>query len=403
MRILALGTYPIVKPIHGGQRRVAAFKRFYESNGDSVYTYACIYNAEYYSKPEVGVDDRPLIIPASKAGLVGVIGDMISGRQHETDDRTLDHFCGLLDRIKPDALQLEQPFMWPLAKRMLQTYGRQKLSLVYSSHNVESPLKDEILSSWSLPKESRAAICAEIEGMEEELCHQADLIVCVSSRDRDHYYRYKVPAEVIIVPNGVDRPTWGSRYCENDLVSRNFAGQRFVMTVGSGYPPNVDGLRYYLVTGGIFCVPPHKSIAICGGVSEPLRHDPEYQRYGAANSARVQFFAKVDDNDLWALKQSCHGVFLPLRSGGGSNLKTAEALALGKWTVATPMALRGFETFSNAEGVFVVDDPASFRAAVRKTLQRPSLEISPASRTAREALYWDRCFADSGLTKALSF
>jgi hypothetical protein len=35
-RILGLGTFSIVKPIHGGQRRVDAIRKFYEAIGNSI-------------------------------------------------------------------------------------------------------------------------------------------------------------------------------------------------------------------------------------------------------------------------------------------------------------------------------------------------------------------------------
>jgi glycosyltransferase involved in cell wall biosynthesis len=115
----------------------------------------------------------------------------------------------------------------------------------------------------------------------------------------------------------------------------------------------------------------------------------------------VRFFFDVSDSELSVIKRCCHGVFLPIRSGGGTNLKTAEALALGKWVVATSTALRGFERFSRAEGVTVADTPADFRQAMRRTLQRPPLEIDTSFRAARETLYWDRCFGDSELPNFL--
>jgi glycosyltransferase involved in cell wall biosynthesis len=192
-----------------------------------------------------------------------------------------------------------------------------------------------------------------------------------------------------------------SCYWANEVAQHAFGGRPFVMTVGSAHPPNAEGIVYYLTKGGVFSVPPIQSIAICGGVSNLVFSSPEYQKYLAGNSARVHFFADIGDDDLWALKQCCHGVLLPLRSGGGSNLKTAEALALGKWTIATQKALRGFEAFSSAEGVIMVDNPAGFRRSVREVLRSPPLEISAASRAARDGLYWDRCFADSGLSEVL--
>ena len=399
-RVLALGTFPIVRPIHGGQRRVAAFKQFYESHG-AKYFHACIYNAAHYSGSDVNVDDWPLIVPPSDTGLANLIGDLMSGHQFESDEPTLKHFTDVLERINPDTLQLEHPFMWPLAKRLREISGGGKIRLVYSSHNVEAPLKREILASQGVPSELRRKVCAEIEEIEAELCQEADLIVCVSLDDRAHYCRFKAPADVVIVPNGVDRPPPGSQQRTNEAIQRAFAGRRFVMTVGSAHPPNVDGICHYLAEGGIFCVPPVKSIAICGGVSHLLFQRSEYQQYFAANSVRVEFFPDLDDTDLWAIKHACHGVILPLRSGGGSNLKTAEALALGKWTVGTLVALRGYERLAGAEGVIIANDRSSFRHAMRDVLRRPPLQLTEGDRIAREALCWDRCFADSGVSQTL--
>src|SRR5262249_20824407 len=157
-----------------------------------------------------------------------------------------------------------------------------------------------------------------------------------------------------------------------------------LMTVGSAHIPNIEGLRRYVIDGGVFCVPPTPSLAICGGIAAPIHDHPEYQRYRAANAKRVKLFADVSDLQLSAIKQGCHGVLLPIHRGGGTNLKAAEALALGKWVVATSTALRGFETFLSADGVVIADNPTNFRHAMRQVLQRSPFELSDASRSARD-------------------
>jgi glycosyltransferase involved in cell wall biosynthesis len=131
-----------------------------------------------------------------------------------------------------------------------------------------------------------------------------------------------------------------------------------------------------------------------------VRRHPEFQRYHAANSCRVEFFADISDSDLAVIKQCCHGVLLPISEGGGSNLKTAEALTLGKWVIATSISLRAFEAYAN-DGVIVANNPAEFRHAIRQVLQRPPAVISDGDRLARDALYWDRCFVDSELPRLL--
>jgi glycosyltransferase involved in cell wall biosynthesis len=397
-RILGLGTYPIQNPVHGGQRRVAAFKCFYERSGIT-YSYACIYNSNHYRGPDVGPFDLKLIVPESEIGLEGVIGDLISGRQGASDAASFQHFMGVVERLSPDALQLEQPFMWPLAKRLRQTWRAGKLPVIYSSHNVEAPLKQGILLSGGMAPDLRSKICSEIEGLEAELVREADLIVCVSAADQEYYCKSKSLPDVIVVPNGTDRPYKSSMDRSIDSL-RVFEGRPYLMTVGSAHPPNIDGICSYVIKDGVFCTPPAKCIAICGGVAAAVRTHPEFQRFRGANACRVEFFADISDSDLAVIKQCCHGVLLPIFDGGGSNLKTAEALTLGKWVIATSISLRGFEAYAN-DGVVVANNPAEFRHAMRQVLQQRPAVIGDGARLARDALYWDRCFADSDLPKFL--
>jgi glycosyltransferase involved in cell wall biosynthesis len=399
-RILALGTYPIERPVHGGQRRVAAFKEFYARKHIN-YSYAAIYNGTHYRGSDLGPYDQPMDASKAEAWPVSLVGDVLSGQQGAA--HLFQHFADVANKICPDVLQLEQPFMWPVAKRLREISGTRKPLLIYSSQNVEAPLKRAILEFCGIPSETRNKICSDIERMEVELAREADLILCVSEADREYYRQdLRTSSPVIVVRNGVDRPDKCGACHRPDGLSR-FQGRPFLMTVGSAHIPNIDGVNHFLVEGGVFCVPPVPSFAICGGVAQCILDHAEYRRYLEANSKRVQFFADISDSELSAIKRQCHGFFLPIRGGGGTNLKTAEALALGKWVVATSTALRGFETFLSADGVLIADSRADFRAAARHVLERPPLELTHAARAARDALYWDRCFDDSELPDFLDY
>ena len=398
-RVLGLGTYPIVKPVHGGQRRVAAFKTFYGSIGID-YVYTCVFNPNHYGADLIGPDDIALTAVSSEEGPVDLIGDVLSGRQAATDEVSFRHFLGLVQRLRPDALQLEHPFMWPLAKRLRDEIGEEQLPLIYSSHNVEAPLKGDILSGSNVATEVRERIRDSIEQMEGEVCRAATLTVCVSASEQKHYLTYQPWAErVVVVPNGVDRPP--ARISEYPACSREFAQRPFAFMVGSAYPPNIDGFCRYVLADGAFMVPPRKSIAICGGACHGIFNHPLFQRFVAANSQRCHFFSEIDDPDLWSIKMKCHAVLLPIGTGRGSNLKTAEALVLGKWVIATSVAMRGYEAFLDAEGLVIANDSVSFRRAIAQALHSPLPPIDNKSRQAREALYWDRCFTDSSLARML--
>lgn len=400
VRILGLGTYPIRKPVHGGQRRVTAFKEFYDRCGIT-YDYACIYNGAHYDLADVGAHDRPFDGSGTEEWLANLVGDVLSGQQGGSNPSAFLHFSQILDRLEPNAVQLEQPFMWPLARRLRQHFGGREPRLIYSSHNVEASLKRGILKSCGVHQELRNKICSEIEDMEAEIAREADLIICVSEADREYYCtELKSSAPVILVRNGVDRPEKCASCPTPEALSR-FQHQPYLMTVGSAHVPNIEGLYHYVIEGGVFFVPPVPTLAICGGIANAISEQAGYQQYRAANNERVQFFSAISDPELSAVKKGCHGVFLPIRGGGGTNLKTAEALALGKWVVATSSALRGFESYLGADGVVIADTPADFRRSMRQVLQRPQLKLTEDSRTTRDALYWDRCFDDSELPKLL--
>jgi glycosyltransferase involved in cell wall biosynthesis len=399
-RVLGLGTYPAVKPVHGGQRRVTAFRRFYETIGIE-YVYACIYDGNHYAPPFVGPYDIPLDASSPADAPIPLIGDWVSGQQGALHTLSFEHFRNVVEQLKPDALQLEQPFMWPLVRRLREAQGGRRLPLIYSSHNVEAPLKDAILSSAGVPSHVRRRICESVEQVEADICRAAALIVCVSAGEREHYLQnHASPQEVIVVPNGVDRPP--AIIDDYAPMRAVFEGRPFMFMVGSAYPPNIDGFCNYVVKDGAFMMPPVKSLAVCGGMSEGIIDHPSYKRFQAANSARIQFFPRIEDAELWALMSSSHGALLPLDTGRGSNLKTAEALVLGKWVVATSVAMRGFEAFLDSEGLILADDSVAFRQAIATALRSPPLVISGKSKKAREGLYWDCCFGDSELERCLS-
>lgn len=95
------------------------------------------------------------------------------------------------------------------------------------------------------------------------------------------------------------------------------------------------------------------------------------------------------------MKHHAHAALLPIDFGGGSNLKTAEALASGRWIVATSTALRGFEPFHDEPGIVRADNAAAFHDAMAEIIRRAPLALSPEERLKREGVFWDRCFSDS--------
>jgi glycosyltransferase involved in cell wall biosynthesis len=102
----------------------------------------------------------------------------------------------------------------------------------------------------------------------------------------------------------------------------------------------------------------------------------------------------LDDEDLAAVKSLAHEFLLPIGAGGGSNIKTAEALYSGKPVVCTSTALRGFEDYRALPEVIVADSPPKFQAAIRSVLGRKGRAESVAGfRDVREGLTWEACLS----------
>jgi glycosyltransferase involved in cell wall biosynthesis len=391
--ILSLTTYPIAKPRHGGQRRVAAFGDFYRGLGLD-FQAASIYQSPPYQAQDIGLHDLKLGHVDPRWNGVPFVDDILSGDFASTGSG-LAHFQRVIETVRPAVIQLDHPFMWPLVRVLRDKGLLDGVKLFYSSHNWEAPLKVDILRRSGVPEARAEAVGRRILELEHEVVEASDLIIAVSESDAAEYRALNRDKPVHVVPNGVQRPPEG---CALGPAQREIFGDNpFALFVGSAYPPNIEGYCNLVADGGLYMVPPEKHLAVCGGVSDGIFNSRQYQRFLIANSERVHFFPNISDEDLSALKAACHAVLLPIQFGGGSNLKTAEALASNKHVIATSTAMRGFDIFRDAPGVVIADTPETFRRAVAQVFNRPPLKLKKKDLLLRETVYWDRGFADSTL------
>lgn len=404
-RILGLSTYPIRRPRHGGQFRVAAIADFYRDFGCD-YHYAAVCESPAYGPADVGPDDIKLAHVDVRWQGLPFLGDVASGTFAAETPAAYAHFCQVVARFDPDVVQLEHPFLWPLVKRMRAEGKLDGVAIVYSSHNWEGPLKEGILKRAGIPAAKATALRAEIEAMETELARAASLVIAVSPADAEIYGGLVPRSKVLLAPNGTPRPPEadaadGASPNDESVARSLFGDDKFMFFVGSAYPPNIDGFSRLVADGGFYFLPPRKGVVVCGGASEGIFVGDEYQRFVIGNSERVQFLPDIDDRQLWDLKRAAHAFLLPIEFGGGTNLKSAEAIASGKWVITTSTALRGRDEFRDAPGIVVADTPKAFRRAMIQVMNSPPLKLSAKARTARDSLYWDRVMLDSGVQAAI--
>jgi hypothetical protein len=84
-------------------------------------------------------------------------------------------------------------------------------------------------------------------------------------------------------------------------------------------------------------------------------------------------------------------MLLPIPYGGGSNVKTAEALLSGKRVIATASAMRGFTEFQSLPAVQVVDNEQSFVEALLHAFEVGPLP--PSNSGLLDGLLWHNTLA----------
>lgn len=139
-------------------------------------------------------------------------------------------------------------------------------------------------------------------------------------------------------------------------------GRRVMMVGNFGYPPNVEGVRWFI------------------DEVLPRCDDCEFLIAGPG-SDRLEPYGMGFAPDLGELYAGADVVVVPLFSGSGSRIKAIEAFAAGVPVVGTSVGLEGLDVRQGVD-CLITDDPAEFAAAVGQLLDTTWL----AQRIAASAL-----------------
>jgi glycosyltransferase involved in cell wall biosynthesis len=243
----------------------------------------------------------------------------------------------------PDAVIFDHPWLWEEAKRLKERYP--DIKIIHSSHNLEWTLKRDLLNG--LDSNQIDTVVDFLEDVESEIANLCDLIICVKE-DEANWFRQQGADNVIVANNGTN------------TVPRSPKSEKpYALVVGSGHPPNVEGSLEYLFNA-VNWLPNGTDLMFVGSMCGALSGNLGKERNNKRNTS-IMFLGIRSDDDLIKLIESASVILLPIPYGGGSNLKTAEALSSGRPIVSTTKAFRGFEEFINSENVYVSDDLPSFR------------------------------------------
>lgn len=387
LRVLQLSTYPARIPRHGGQARVASIRAILEGAGHEVRTLA-VYEPEHYGSE--AVESHDIAFPMTSAfreRALPFCSDYASGEFLAGDERAFQKFASVVTRFAPDIVTLEQPWLWPGIARLRREVPDLAFKIVYSSQNIESPLKREILANLS--GSDVEAIVTRIETRQREVAAASDLTIACTDSDaavlRDFGAR-----RVAVAHNGIV-----ARDADPRMVSDwewHLGGRQFALFVGSAYPPN--GVGFWEIFGpSLAFLAPGQCILAVGGVSGLLVQHAEYSAWQGINDSRLIRAGFQSEEALAALIALASCVVLPITRGGGSNIKTAEAIHSGKPVIGTTKSFRGHERTLTLPHVYCTDEPAEFRRLVKATLDGSLPPCGDDNPALRRSVLWSETLA----------
>lgn len=389
--VVLFTSYPIATPRSGGQLRARALVEHYESCGFAV-TNVGVFPAQAFPRIEHGAADLefPLGDPAAFDGVAppAESDDLQSGAFLARDDA---RFAALLRKLpsRVDVFHLEQPWLLPVVQRLRALPDYAQARVVYGSQNIEAPLKASICRSRGLVD---APVVKLVADLERAAASSADLVLAVSPADAGALEAMGA-RRVVLASNGIHAARPNPR--EVARWRERLGGRRVALFVGSAHPPNADGfLRAFGDAMGF--VPPDAVIVIAGRVGALLAERLlERSPFARLNASRVVVTGELDDVSLSALKAVASVFLLPIFEGGGSNIKTSEALLSGRPIIATDVSLRGFDRYVGMPELTVAHDRRSWVRAVRDALVAPDPPTRPVD-TLRSALLWEQTLAAVG-------
>ncbi|MCB5306752.1 glycosyltransferase family protein [Yersinia massiliensis] len=387
IKVLLLSTYPILNPRHGGQVRVSNIKKVYENNGFQVINFA-LYEPESYSKGDVESLDMPFEINSPyrkfEGKLIPLITDLQSGEYVSKDDAFFQDF---VQRIPNDidVIHIEQPWLWPLINRLQNDFLTKKPILIYGSQNIEWLLKKDILDSYSISDSE--LVVEKIKQLEITAALEADITCAVTENDVEILSGFGA-RNVTLARNGIAK--WKASAEKLKYWKERLPKSPWILYVASGHPPNFKGFKA-CVGDSLACIPPDSKLVVVGSVCESLYNQLIDSDYSSINQDRLQLLYMLSDEDLAAVKELATAFLLPIPHGGGSNIKTAEALYSNKYVIATETALRGYERYANSNKLIVCSSTSEFMSSIRCVLSEIEINAEMQDQDDKQDLLWDNC------------
>ena len=364
-RIAQITNYPTRQPRHGGQLRAHHTARVLKKAGYAVERVSVFSSGHYPRALDEPTVDLVRVWEDRRYPSVPQISDLTGSELAATDARCFASFAERLDRIAPHAVMVEELWLWPAVERWSSMLGRRP-PILFNAYNVETHSKAAILADLNIPNQNQ--IVGEVESLEKRAARNAAGVSATTKEDAAMLQKW-TDAPVVVAGNGGTIRNGDSLY---RILPRPLTPvHRFLLFVGSAHPPNAAGFLE-LILPTIQILRANERIVVAGGVCDLLARGLNQGRRDGLVGDRLVCFRQIGELALDCLFANARGILLPITYGGGSNLKTAEALLSGLPIIGTSRAFRGFGDFTCSSGVIIADTPDDFGKGMRYALGNTS-------------------------------
>ena len=374
-RVAMFSTYA-PSPLSGGSARLHWTRAVLEQAGSVVSN--IVVNA-HTDRAKVGAGDLH-VTPQFDTGDATdyMYEELRLGELSAHDERLLSRVHKHINEFRPDILWLEQPFLFPVVERLAVGSSAR---LVYSSQNVEYALKIELEVLLGRPRTALlSSLINAVFHVESKAIAAAALVFSICGPDQQRYLD-EFSTDSVLLPNGTIVAESSYNSSSKFAVLFGDPHHQFFAVAGSNYLPNTKGLELICQPSLAF-LPPDARIAVAGSMSGSALDQMIEGDHRAVNSHRLARFGFLEARDFIQFSLAAPCTILPIFHGGGSNLKTADALAGGGAVIATRKALVGYEDVVSEypDGITVVDSPLGFRDAMRSVVNSARTGRHPTDR-----------------------
>lgn len=381
VRVLQICPFDIpAEPASGGQIRIEAIAQAYRAAGCQVDRCCIVTRARDVRRP---LDLRLSWIDRIRRKHLGKPGHLGQIRQHWATQGAVRLQHQLSEKLtsRYQIVQIEHPWNFKLIDDIRRHPMLDGARVVYSAHNIEHELFRSVTTEQGQWNSAARRLAAEIEAIETAAAAGADLVWAVSEQDAE---RLRSSArQVLVVPNGCRTLPTQPKPSKFDTIRG-----RYALFVGTNFGPNVNGFLS-MIGDDLSMLPQGTSMHTIGTCADVLSlHRPHAPWL---HDGTLVHHGRVGADELDSALLNAGVILLPILSGGGTNLKSAEALLSGRPVLATSMAFRGFEPWLTAPGVHVADRQDDFLRALNRILSTPQDALGTTD--IRHELTWPRILA----------